>query len=432
MISPTIPLLLWTTFSPCVSAQLSSILSSLSLTPVPSSLVTEVTPESSFASLSVSRNTSTTAFRSSTTEEVIGITGVAPTASGNATATTSITARSRPTQNTTSCNGHPEFCNRRFSNVSMVVAHNSPFVRPHNAASNQVLEVETQLNDGIRGLQFETQRPNSSSAIRLCHTSCDLLDAGTLESYLTTVREWLGDHPYEVISIIMGNNNGQDTRNAATDYIEPFQNSGILEYVWTPSARNLNLTEWPTLSEMILKNERVVVLIDYNADQDAVPWLLSEFDYQWETPFSPTDPSFPCTQQRPPKQAEEVSRNRMYMLNHNLNVEIAVAGISILVPAYGLLDQVNAASGNGSLGLNIQGCEEMWGRPPNWLLVDYYNFGNFNGSVFQVAATANGVSYNHDLCCGELRRTSGSSALSLNSSWLVAAVGITIAAVMRL
>lgn len=153
MIPLTIPLLLWTAFSPCVSAQLSSILSSLS----PSNLVTGITPESSsYASQSVSHNSSTTAYRSSTTEEVIGITGVAPTASGNATTPTSTTARSRPTQNTTPCNGHPEFCSRRFSNISMVVAHNSPFVVPHNAASNQVLPVITQLEDGIRGCMEST------------------------------------------------------------------------------------------------------------------------------------------------------------------------------------------------------------------------------------------------------------------------------------
>ena len=152
MVSPTIPLSLWTALTPSVSAQLSSILSSLSLTPVPSSLVTEITPESSsFASLSVSHNASTTAIQSSTTKDVIGITGVAPTASGNATTTTATAARPRPTQNTTPCNGYPEFCSRRLSNISMVVAHNSPFVVPHNAASNQVLGVVTQLNDGIRG-----------------------------------------------------------------------------------------------------------------------------------------------------------------------------------------------------------------------------------------------------------------------------------------
>jgi hypothetical protein len=164
------------------------------------------------------------------------------------------------------------------------------------------------------------------------------------------VVAWLNDNPYEVIAIMMGNNNGHDTKNAATDYVEPFKNSGILDYIWTPSAPSLNLTDWPTLGEMILKNERVVAMIDYNADQNAVPWLLNEFDYQWQTPFSPTDPAFPCTEQRPPNQAEDVSRNRMYMMNHNLNVQLPFQGMDILVPAYGLLDQINAVSGNASLG----------------------------------------------------------------------------------
>jgi hypothetical protein len=159
-------------------------------------------------------------------------------------------------------------------------------------------------------------------------------------------------------------------------------------------------------------------MLDYGTNQTEVPWLLSEFDYQWETPFSPTDPAFPCTEQRPTNQDEEVSRNRMYMLNHNLNIDINLSGTSILIPAYSLLDQVNAVSGNGSLGLNVQNCEKMWGRPPNWLLVDYYNFGNFNGSVFQVAANANNVTYNNASCCGT-QSTSRASNLPKTSIGLL-------------
>ncbi|KAH7093006.1 PLC-like phosphodiesterase [Paraphoma chrysanthemicola] len=316
--------------------------------------------------------------------DVTAIVGL-PASSKTATEASTASVSAVPT-NTRPCNGYVEFCNRRFSNISMVVAHNSPFVRPHNAASNQVYPVLDQLNNGIRGLQFETHKPNESSAIRLCHTSCDLLD---LES-----------HPYEVIAIMMGNNNDQKTRIPASDYVIPFQEAGLIRYLWTPPAPTLNLTEWPTLAEMILKNERVVVMLDYGTNQTEVPWLLDEFDYQWETPFSPTDPAFPCTQQRPPNQPEEVSRNRMYMLNHNLNIQVSLLGQSILIPAYSLLDEVNAVSGNGSLGLNVQHCEQMWNRPPNWLLVDYYNFGNFNGSVFEVAAVANNVTYKRGSCCG--------------------------------
>ncbi|KAF2261584.1 PLC-like phosphodiesterase [Lojkania enalia] len=294
------------------------------------------------------------------------------------------------------CNGYIEYCNRRFSNVSMVVAHNSPFVVPGNIASNQKLHVLTQLADGIRGLQFQTHMPNGT--LRLCHTSCDLLDAGTLESYLQAVSSWLATHPYEVIAIMMGN----DDRVSPKSYIQPFERAEMLPYLYVPGNSTLTLDQWPTLSEMIIQNKRVVVMLDYLANQTEVPWLLNEFSYQWQTPFSPTNPTFPCIQQRPPNEAEEVSRNKMFMLNHNLNVEFSLNGLTgpILIPVYTELTRVNAISGNSSLGLNVQDCTKIWGRPPNWLLVDYYNFGNFNGSVFQVAATANNVSYGKSSCCG--------------------------------
>jgi hypothetical protein len=35
-----------------------------------------------------------------------------------------------------------------------VAAHNSPFVRPNNAASNQRLDVIQQLNDGVRMCEY--------------------------------------------------------------------------------------------------------------------------------------------------------------------------------------------------------------------------------------------------------------------------------------
>lgn len=262
----------------------------------------------------------------------------------------------------------------------------------------------------ISTVSFETQKPNGSSDIMLCHTSCDLLNVGTLQSYLSTVVNWLDAHPYEVIALLMGNNNGHDDRIPPSEFASAFDAAGITDYMYAPPSTSMNITEWPTLGEMIIKNKRVVAFLDYGTNQEEVPWLLSEWGYQWETPFSPTDPAFPCTQQRPPNQAEDVSRNRMYVLNHNLNIEIDIGSTdNILVPAYGLLDQVNAVSGNGSLGLNVQNCEKSWGRAPNWLLIDYYNFGNFNGSAFQVAATANGVAYNRDSCCGS-QATSAAAA----------------------
>lgn len=68
----------------------------------------------------------------------------------NATATATGTATSTPVVNTRPCNNYAEFCTRKYSNITMVAAHNSPFVRKNNIAANQVLDVTTQLNDGIR------------------------------------------------------------------------------------------------------------------------------------------------------------------------------------------------------------------------------------------------------------------------------------------
>ena len=43
--------------------------------------------------------------------------------------------------------------------------------------------------------------------------------------------------------------------------------------------------------------------------------------------------------------------------------------------------------------------QAQWPNPPNFLLVDYYNEGSFPGSVFEVAAIHNNVTYNGK-CCG--------------------------------
>ena len=56
----------------------------------------------------------------------------------------------------------------------------------------------------------------------LCHTSCELLNVGTLQAYLTTVANWLRRHPYDVISILMGNYDVVDVDIAWDPTISPY------------------------------------------------------------------------------------------------------------------------------------------------------------------------------------------------------------------
>lgn len=81
---------------------------------------------------------------------LVGSGGSTTLGNGTMNATTTSTATQTPVVNTRPCNNYSEFCARNYSNITMVAAHNSPFVRKGNAAANQALDVTAQLDDGIR------------------------------------------------------------------------------------------------------------------------------------------------------------------------------------------------------------------------------------------------------------------------------------------
>jgi hypothetical protein len=262
--------------------------------------------------------------------------------------------------NTQPCNNYLEFCDRKYSNITEVAAHNSPYTRKNNIARNQEYGVTQQLNDGVRMLQGSAHYVNGT--LYYCHSSCDLLNAGTVEDYLREVTEWVEAHPFDVITILFGNSNWDETTDdgkplvTSSNFAEPIEKSGLIEYVYQPPKTAMELDDWPTLGELILHNNRVITFIDYNFDTDAVPYLLWEFYNMWETPFSPTDPDFPCTLGRPEGMSEEKMRDIMYMANHNLNAEISFAGLNLLVPNVAEINQTNALEGEGSLGRMANTC----------------------------------------------------------------------------
>ncbi|KAG8427892.1 hypothetical protein J3459_006259 [Metarhizium acridum] len=269
----------------------------------------------------------------------------AVTSSGTMTtgANFTATATSAPT-NTQPCNNHVEFCTRRYSNITNVGCHNSPFVRPGNSGSNQEVDVLTQLNDGVRFLQAQIQWPPNSSTPHFCHTSCDLLDAGPIYNWLGQVADWVDAHPYDVVTILLGNGNYSDP----SLYVPFIERSGI---------------------------------------------------------------------------TKEAAMDRMYIMNHNLNVEFNVFGVQLLVPAVSLLNETNGFNGTGSVGLAANNCRSDWGRAPNVLNVDYYNYGSPKPcSVFAAAAAVNNVTYDYSKPCGQ---PSAASRIIVQSLWVsVAAIAV--------
>jgi hypothetical protein len=291
-------------------------------------------------------------------------------------------------------------------------------VRPGNSGSNQAVDVTTQLDDGVRFLQAQIQWPDNSSTPHFCHTSCTLLDAGPIYEWLGQVATWVDKHPYDVVTILLGNGNYSDP----SLYVPFIERSGITKYVYDAPYLPMSLNDWPTLENMIIRGKRVVMFMDYQANQTKYPWLLDEFSQVWETPFDPMDTSFPCTVQRPPELSAEAARDRMYIMNHNLNVEFNVLGVELLVPAVSLINTTNGFEGDGSVGMAANNCRSNWGRAPNVLNVDYYNYGSPKPcSVFAAAAAVNNVTYDYSQSCGQ---QSVGSRLMVQSLWVSVAVTI--------
>jgi len=191
----------------------------------------------------------------------------------------------------------------------------------------------------------------NGSTVYYCHTSCDLLNAGPAVEYFTKVANFLQEHPFEVVTLLIGNG---DYSNVNL-FKQPLEESGLARMAYIPPKPVMNITDWPTLGEMILTGQRVVIFMDYKANWSEVDYIIDEFGgTMWETPFSQTNRSFPCTVQRPENQPNP--SDYLYMANHNLNAEINFAGASILVPNTVDLNVTNGEQGFGSLGLQSNNC----------------------------------------------------------------------------
>ena len=274
----------------------------------------------------------------------------------------------------TLCNGYAELCSRQYSNVTTVGTHDSAFVGDL-PQDNQDVSVTAQLDAGIRFLQAQSHK-NLLGTLDLCHTSCIEEDAGSVESYLSTVKTWLDANPNEVLTILLVN--GDNVPVSMFD--AAYTSSGLKSYAYIPPISPIAIDAWPTLQELITAGTRLIAFLDAGANA-SVPYILDEFTYFFETPYDTTDPTFPeCTIDRPPGTTAD---GRMYIVNHFLDLEL----FGIDIPDNGADNTTNAATGVGSIGAQADLCIGLYGRAPVGILVDYFDHGN----VFAAQNTLNGV-----------------------------------------
>jgi len=248
---------------------------------------------------------------------------------------------------------------------------------------------------------LQSQAHNNSGTIELCHTSCALEDGGSLQNYLSEVKLWMDGNPNEVVVLLIVNIDDLP----ATDFAPVFEAANVSSISYQPGVSNMTASSWPTLGSLIDNGTRLVTFLDNHADITTVPYLLDEFSNIWETAYDLTDQNaFDCNVNR----SNGDTSTQMFLINHFLDQLI----LGQPVPDPTQANETNAVSGTGSLGAQVATCESVMGRPPTFMLVDFYEYGN--GSVFEVAAAANGVTYTPKAIATPITSSASSSSPSSN------------------
>ncbi len=312
------------------------------------------------------------------------------------------------------CNGHVALCDRRLDEVVLPATHNSMSVPlPGWFAALQERPIGAQLEDGIRGLLFDThyadRLPNGrtrtfftsdgtlgqaveqdavspesiaaaqrlrgrlgfrGSGVRgmyLCHTFCEL-GSTPLGEVLDDMRDFLVTHPGEVVVVI-----NQDYVTPA-DFTGAVEDAGLADYTFTPPSTG----PWPTLRDLIDRGERLLLLAENHAG--AQPWYQPAFARITEdTPFTFTRPeqlldpdrlAASCRPNRGPPDAP------LFLINHWINTDP--------VPLPSNATRVNAAQ---PLLRRVRVCDRERDTRVNLLAVDFYR----RGDLFAVVDELNGV-----------------------------------------
>jgi hypothetical protein len=280
---------------------------------------------------------------------------------------------------TTVCNNSPDLCSKSYSAITHLGAHNSPFVRDastrFSTSGNHYFNTTLQLSAGVRMLTGQVHQSNG--AWHLCHSSCDLLDAGLLSDWLSEIKTWMDGNPSDVVSILLVNSDKANPGELAAE----FEKSGITEYKYTPPSVTSPQITWPTLQELVSANTRLMTFV---ASLDAAQidstnsYLMDEFTFVFETAFDNTDPgNFTCTTDRPSglrgQTAGALSSGRMPLQNHFL-YDTQLFGVE--APDEANITSTNApADKPGNMGDAAKDCRTEWGKAAVFILVDFFDQG---------------------------------------------------------
>lgn len=263
-----------------------------------------------------------------------------------------------------SCNGHLELCDKRFDEVVFALTHNSQASNDVFSffAANQDGNVNEQLTAGVRGLgikaywEANANCGDGSAGMYLYHGD-PVFGCIKMEDYLEVVKDFLDNNPNEII--LMTIEGGASTQRLDSMYyhagLRPYQ----FDHNWGEN--------WPTLSEMISQNKRLVVLSD-NGDAEDFDGFHGLWHYTVDVNYDIQDPAnFDCEYDR------GNPNGYFYQLNHFVTIITPQQNSAQIINQYDYL--YNRAVD----------CMMENNRKPNFIMLDFYA----TGDVVQVVDSLN-------------------------------------------
>lgn len=339
------------------------------------------------------------------------------------TISTPVATASVPPPGVVACNNSPLLCSRTYDNVTHIGPHNAAFLRDESTgftvSGNQFFNVSAALSAGFRLVQAQVHI--DAGVLRLCHNQCFLLDAGPLVDFLAQIKRWMDANPSEVVTILLVN-----ADNAPASAIGSlFESSGLSTLAYLPPSTGFSAT-WPTLQSMITARTRLVTFISRLEVDPRFPYLISEFDYIFETAFEVVTPGgFNCSLDRPSSLGSAVAAladDYLGLVNHFLGSR---SGLGFVAPDVDSIATTNSPDtvNINSLGTHIERCQREWSRSPTFLLVDFWNM----GPAIAAADALNGLQSPSSQIVG---RTTIPAQLPLTSAALQMLPGLCRAAAM--